>query len=92
MFTHSKLGRGEDCDVEAPLQGWHRAGGCDQALISVARVQKVRNESENFGRDLVDWCDGISPGPTEVEDFESILFESVELRYNTRQFQSTRSF
>ena len=54
-------------------------GECDQISISVAHVPTVRKESEDFGRDLVDRCDAVSPGPNEVEDFESILFENIEL-------------
>jgi len=48
-------------------------------------IPKVRNESEDFGRDLVDWCDRVSPEPNQVEDLESVLLENVELEYNKYQ-------
>jgi len=56
------------------------------------RVPIVRNESEDFRRDPVDWCDRVPPGPNQAEDLESILFESVEPKYDPRQSQPARSF
>ena len=56
------------------------------------RWPKVWKESEDFGRNLVDWCDAVSPGPNQVEDLESISFENIELECKLRQSQSVRSF
>lgn len=55
-------------------------------------MQKVWNESEDLGRDLVDGCDSVPPRPDQQEDIEGVLLESVKLEYNARQPQSTRPF
>jgi hypothetical protein len=62
-------------------------GQSDYVSVSVvvALVPKVRNESEDFGRDPVDWCYPVPPGPNQVEDLESILLENVKLKCNARQ-------
>ena len=62
-------------------------GECDQVSISVVIVliPKVRNESEDFGRDPVDWCHPVSPEPNQVEDLKSFLLENVELKCDTCQ-------
>jgi hypothetical protein len=59
----------------------------DYVLISgvVGIRKKVRNEGEDFGRDLVDRCNPVSPRPNQAEDLESLLFENIELEYNARQ-------
>ena len=53
-------------------------GECNQVATSavVVLVPKVWNESEDFGRDLVDRCESVPPGPNQAEDF---LSQNVEL-------------
>ena len=65
---------------------------CDNVLVSVAHVPKVWNESEDFGRDLVDRREYVSPNANQAEDLEGVLFEGVELKVNAYQLQSTRPF
>ena len=60
-------------------------GECDYTSISHERAPKVRNENEDFWRDPVDRCNPVPPGPNEVEYLESVLFDGVELEYNTNQ-------
>jgi hypothetical protein len=79
-------------------------GECNQVSISVVAViaavvavfiPKVRDESEDFGRDPVDWCNLVPPEPNQVEDLESVFLENVELKCNNHQPQSScmnRSF
>ena len=43
-------------------------------------IPEVRNESEDFRWDLVDWCEAVSPGSNQAEDLENVLLESVELK------------
>ena len=33
------------------------------------RIPKIRDESEDFGRDAVDWGDPVPPGSEQAEDF-----------------------
>ena len=56
------------------------------------RIPIVGNESEDFRRDPVDWCNRVPPEPNQAEDLESFLLESIELKHDTRQSRSTRSF
>jgi len=42
-------------------------------------IPKVRDESEDFEREPVDWRNPISPGPNQVEDLESVLLENIKL-------------
>jgi len=65
---------------------------CDNFLVSVARIPKVWNEGEDFGRDLVDRREQIPPNANQAEDLESVLLENVELKFNAYQLQSTRPF
>jgi len=65
---------------------------CDSVLVSLVRIPKVRDENEDFGRDLVDWCSHILPNADQAEDFESVLLENIDLEYATHQFLSTRRF
>ena len=67
-------------------------GQCDNVLVSVARVPKVWNEGEDFGRDLVDRRENVSPDANQAEDLDSVLLEGVELKFNACQLQSTRPF
>ena len=62
-------------------------GEPDHLFVSVPLIQKVRKESEDFGRDPVGWCDRVSPGPDRAEDLESGLLENVKLKYNAYQSQ-----
>ena len=52
---------------------------CDRCSVSDVLVPEVRDESEDIGRDLVDWCKPISLVPDEAEDFKRVLLESVDL-------------
>ena len=52
----------------------------------------VRNESEDFGRDLVDQWGHIPPVPNQVEDLKGVLLENIELKYNVCQPQPVRQF
>ena len=38
-----------------------------------------RTPAEDFGRNLVDRCDPVSPGRNQVEDIESIMFKNIKL-------------
>jgi hypothetical protein len=49
------------------------------SVVIVVVIPKVRNESEDFGRDPVDRCKVVPPGPNQVEDLENVLFQNVEL-------------
>ena len=40
---------------------------------------EVRDESEDFGWDPVDWREAVPPGPDQAEDLENVLLESIEL-------------
>ena len=55
-------------------------------------IQKIRDEGEDLGRDLVDRRESVSQVPNEAENFESVSFENVDLEYATHQPQSTLSF
>ena len=67
-------------------------GECDYVLISLVRVPKVWDESEDFGRDSVYWRDNVSPGPNQMENLENVLLKNIELKHDMYQLQSTRSF
>ena len=56
-------------------------GECDYVLVYVVVVfvPKVWDESEDVGRDLVDWCHRIPPEPNQVEDLKNALFQNIEL-------------
>ena len=58
---------------------------CDCVLISVARVQKARNESEDLGRDLIDWGKLVPPGQGLTDGFKVILLRSMDLKGGTRK-------
>ena len=58
-------------------------GQCNHVLISTLRIQEVRDETEDFWRDLVDWCESVPPGPNQAENLESISLENVDLEYAT---------
>jgi hypothetical protein len=59
-------------------------GKRNQVSVSAATVfiPKVRDESEDFGRDPVDWRDTVPPEPNKVEDLKRVLLENVELECN----------
>ena len=73
---------------------------CDDAFVSVARIQKVWNEGEDFWGDLVDWCRHFFPyvfphvfqHANQAEELGTILLGSVGLEHNTYQLQSARRF
>ena len=52
------------------------------ALIFVVLFPGVWDESEDFGRDLVDWSECVLHGPNETEDFRSLLFENIDLEWD----------
>jgi len=60
-------------------------GERDHVFISLVYIPGVRNESEDFWRDPVNWCDAVSPGPDETEDFEGVSLENIELEYSIHQ-------
>ena len=47
---------------------------------------------QSVAKKEADWCNPVSLRPNEVEDFENILFEDIELEYKMRRPQSTRPF
>ena len=55
----------------------------DSCLVSDILVPEVGNESENLGRDLVDWCERVPPESDQGEDFGSVLLKSVDLQEAT---------
>jgi len=55
-------------------------GQRDHVFVPVVRVPEVWDESEDFGRDTVDWGELVPPGPDQAEDFENILLKDVELK------------
>ena len=65
---------------------------CDDAFVSVARIQKVWNEGEDFARDLVNRCERVFPKANQAEDFRSASLESVDLEYIKYQLRSTHPF
>ena len=67
-------------------------GQRDDVLVSLVRITKVRNEREDFGRDLVDRCEFVLPNTNQAEDLESVLLEDVDLEHIAHQLQSTRLF
>jgi len=67
-------------------------GHCDQAFVVVANIRVVHNESEDFGRDLVDWGKPVLQRPNEAEDLESVPLETIDLEQDTSQRPFTRWF
>jgi len=68
-------------------------GERDYVFVPIAVLApKVRNETKDFRRDLANWCNPVPPGPNEVEDFESVLFNDIELKYNMNQSQCSCPF
>jgi len=65
-------------------------GHCNQAFIAVANTRVVHNESEDFGRGPVDWGEPILHRPNEMEDPESVPFETIDLKQDTSQRPFTR--
>jgi len=64
----------------------------DDVLVSVARIPKVWNEGEDFGRDLVDRCKYVFTNANHAEQLGSTLLGSVGLDHITYQLQSARPF
>lgn len=60
-------------------------GQCDEAFVSVVHIPEIRNESENFGRDAVDWGEPVLQEPNQVEEIESVQLEIVDLKHDTGQ-------
>ena len=60
-------------------------GEWNRALGFVARPPGVRDDREDLGRELVNWGEPVLQGPNETEDFESVLLENIDLKYDTRQ-------
>ena len=54
--------------------GWR-----NQASVFVGRFPEVRDKSEDFRWDPVDWRKAVPPGPNQAEDLECVLLENVEL-------------
>ena len=64
----------------------------NKVLVSFVRIPKVRDEGEDFGRDLVDWCEHVLPNANQAEDLKSVLLENTDLEHAKHQLQSTRRF
>jgi hypothetical protein len=62
----------------------------DYDCPSAALVPEVRNESENFGRDPVDWGEPVPPGSNQTEDLESVPLENIDLKHDACTYTSTR--
>lgn len=62
---------------------------CDHASLSDVLVPEIRNESEDFRRDLVDCDEPVPLGSNQTEDLQSIPFESINLRCDTCKHLST---
>jgi len=56
---------------------------CDHTAIEGARIQKVRDESKDFGRNTVDRCKPIPQRFDEPEDLYSVLLEIIDLEHDT---------
>ena len=54
----------------------------DGGLVLDILGPEVRNEAEDLGRDTVDRGEPVAPGPDQAEDIESVLVESVNLRWD----------
>ena len=65
-------------------------GQRDQVLAPGDFIPGIWNESEDFGRDPVDWGKHVLQGFNQVEDVESILLEMVDLKHGTSQLPSMR--
>ena len=61
-----------------------------QVSISPVPNPKVRNESEDLGRDPVDRGEAVPPGPDQAEDFKSVPFESSDLKESTHKWPVIR--
>ena len=48
-------------------------------------VPKVRDDSEDFGRDPVDWGKPVLQGPGPAEDLERVQVEKINLEDDTGQ-------
>jgi len=46
-------------------------------------IQKVRDESEDFGRNTVDWRKPVPQGFDEPEDLYSVPLEIIDLKHDT---------
>ena len=57
----------------------------DRGSSSDVFVPEVRNESKDLWRESVDRGKPISPALDEMVDFESTLFENVDLKEGTRE-------
>jgi len=57
----------------------------DQVFVVVGNVCVVRNESENFEGNPVDWGDPVLQRPNEAEDLESVPLETIDLKHDTSQ-------
>ena len=57
----------------------------DHVSISPVPNKKVRDESEDLGRDFVDRGKRVPPAPDQAEDFKSVPFESEDLKELMRE-------
>ena len=57
----------------------------DRGSSSDVFVPEVQNESKDLWRESVDRGEPISPVLGEAEDFESSLFENMDLKEGTRE-------
>jgi len=82
--------RGMRCKHPPPCPTY--VGQRDHAPLSVVCIPKVREESEDFWRDSVDWCGSVPPGLYQLENLENTFLKDIKLEPNTHQSQSTRPF
>ena len=52
---------------------------CNHGPVSGVLVPEIRDGCEDLERDPADRGKPVSPGPDEVEDFESILLKNVDI-------------
>ena len=53
---------------------------CDCGSVSDVLVPEIRNDSEDLGRDLVDWREPVPPVSDETENFGSVPLKNVNLK------------
>ena len=65
---------------------------CDHLAFGVVviLIPEVRDEGQDFGRDLVDRNQRVPPRPNQAEDFQGILLKDGDLKHSTPQLLSAR--
>ena len=86
---HNETGPQGGMRYEHPPPNPAYVGQWNYASVFVPFPPVVWDESEDLGRDPVDRGERILQGPNQAEDFETILFEIVDL--NTRRVSHTQT-